>query len=303
MRGLPSLKPLYEASDDFPFDQLQYSEVKQNEPVRILHESATGAWRFVETSYGFGWVESDAVRIVDKTLQKRFTTSELLVITSDFAVIRDDMGRAMPQPRIGVLYPLLKEEPDFWVVELAAAGEGDQAVLKRAIIQKKDARRFPIPFNSETATDIGNKLLKTPYGWGELFRNRDCSATTRDFFMPFGVWLPRNSLEQLHSGPFVPLDNLSKQDKEKLVIQDGIPFQTIIHRKGHIMLYAGVYNGKPVILHTAWAIRFKNKEGQEEKFYVGRTVLTTLEPGSELPLTRGTHLDHIGGMLTPAAAQ
>ena len=298
MRGLPNLKPLYETSDDFPFDQLQYSEVKPNEPLRILHESDTGAWLFVETAYGLGWVKAGTVLPVDKSLQQRMSSSDLVVIVMDFAVIRDDRGKAMPQPRIGALYPLVREEPDYWLVELAVAGEDNQAVLKTARILKKDARRFPLPFNAETVTHIGNELLKTPYGWGELFRDRDCSATTRDFFMPFGIWLPRNSREQLHSGPFLSLANLSKPDKEKLLIQQGIPFRTIVHRKGHIMLYAGTYNGKPVVLHTAWAIRFKTKTGQEEKFYVGRTVLTTLEAGFELPLSRGTLLDHVDGILT-----
>ena len=298
MRGLPNLKPLYETSDDFPFDQLQYSEVKPNEPLRILHESDTGAWLFVETAYGLGWVKAGTVLPVDRSLQQRMTNSGLVVITMDFAVIRDDRGKAMPQPRIGTLYPLVREEPDYWLVELAVAGEDDQAVLKTARIFKKDAQRFPLPFNAETVTHIGNELLKTPYGWGELFRDRDCSATTRDFFMPFGIWLPRNSREQLHSGPFLSLTNLSQPDKEKQLIQQGIPFRTIVHRKGHIMLYAGLFDGKPVVLHTTWAIRFKTKTGQEEKFYVGRTVLTTLEAGFELPLSRGTLLDHVDGILT-----
>ena len=298
MRGLPNLKPLYETSDDFPFDQLQYSEVKPNEPLRILHLSDTGAWMFVETAYGLGWVKSGTVLPVDRSLQQRLTSSDLVVITRDFAVIRDDRGKAMPQPRIGTLYPLLREEPDYWLVELAVAGEYDHAVLKTARILKKDAQHFPLPFNTDTVTHIGNELLKTPYGWGELFRDRDCSATTRDFFMPFGIWLPRNSLEQLHSGPFLSLANLSKPDKEKLLIQQGVPFRTIVHRKGHIMLYAGQFNGRPVVLHTTWAIRFKTKTGQEEKFYVGRTVLTTLEAGFELPLSRGTLLDYVDGILT-----
>lgn len=298
MRGLPNLKPLYETSDDFPFDQLQYSEVKPNEPLRILHESDTGAWLFVETAYGLGWVKAGTVLPVEKSLQQRLTSSELVVIKMDFAVIRDERGKAIPQPRIGALYPLVREEPDYWLVELAVAGEDDQAALKTARILKKDARRFPLPFNAETVTHLGNELLKTPYGWGELFRDRDCSATTRDFFMPFGIWLPRNSWEQLHSGPFLSLANLSKPDKEKLLTQQGVPFRTIVHRKGHIMLYAGLFDGRPVVLHTTWAIRFKTKTGQEEKFYVGRTVLTTLEAGFELPLSRGTLLDHVDGILT-----
>ncbi len=297
MRGLPNIKPLYETSDDFPFDQLQYTEVKPNEPVRILHESDTGAWLFVETAYGLGWVKSDSVMIADESLQQRLTTAELVVIVKDFAVIRDKQGKALPQPKIGTLYPLVKEEDDHWLINVAVAGEGDQATLKTARIAKYDASRFPLPFSAATVTRIGNELLKTPYGWGELFRDRDCSATTRDFFIPFGIWLPRNSRQQINSGQPLSLENLSKADKERLLREQGVPFRTLLHRKGHIMLYVGMMYGKPVILHNTWAIRFKIKGGAEQKFYIGRTVLTTLEAGDELPLSRGTLLDHVDGML------
>lgn len=297
MRGLPNLKPMYETADDFPFDQLQYTEVKPNEPLRILHESDTGAWVFVETAYGLGWVKADTVRIADESLQQRLTTAELVVIARDFAVIRDKQGKALPQPKIGTLYPIVKEEPEHWLINVAIAGEGELAALKTARIAKKDADRFPLPFSAATITHVGNELLKTPYGWGELFRDRDCSATTRDFFIPFGIWLPRNSRQQINSGQPLSLENLSKADKEKLLREQGVPFRTLVHRKGHIMLYVGLMNGKPVILHNTWAIRFKTKSGTEQKFYIGRTVLTTLEAGDEFPLSRGTLLDHVDGML------
>lgn len=304
MRGLPTLKPFYETADDFPFDQLQYTEVKQNEPVRILHLSKSGGWAFIETAFGQGWVKSDSVVDVDDAIRQRFASAELVVVVIDFAVVRDERGKSLPLPKIGTLYPLIKEEQDFWLVGVAMGGEDDQAILKTARIAKKDARRFPLPFNSKTVTHVGNELLKTPYGWGELFRDRDCSATTRDFFIPFGIWLPRNSRQQINSGPLLSLESLSKPDKEKLLREQGVPFRTLLHRKGHIMLYAGLYNGKPVILHNTWAIRFKTKSGQEEKFYIGRTVLTTLEAGLELPLTRGTILDHLDGMLIlPSVSQ
>jgi hypothetical protein len=298
MRGLPNAKPLYETADDFPFDQLQYSEVKQHEPLRILHESDTGAWVFVETSYGQGWVRSGTVLPADSSVRQLLSSAELVVIVMDFAVIRYEKGKAMPQPKIGTLYPLIKEEADYWLVNVVVAGEQDQAVMKTAHIAKKDARRFPLTFDKATVIHVGNELMKTPYGWGELFRDRDCSATTRDFFMPFGIWLPRNSMQQLNLGPFVSLTNLSKPEKEKLLREQGVPFRTLVHRKGHIMLYAGLIGDKPVVMHNTWAIRFKTKSGKEEKFYVGRTVLTTLEVGNELPLSRGTHLDHIDGILT-----
>jgi cell wall-associated NlpC family hydrolase len=297
VRALPTFRPFYTASDDFPFDQLQYTELKPNEPVRILHLSADGAWMFIKTASVHGWVEAGAVRVADEWLRRMVMTSHQVVVVKDFAVMRDDQGKALPQPRIGALYPLVKEEPDHWLVTVAVAGQGEKASLKTARIARDDARRHPLPFTADTVARIGNELLKTPYGWGELFRDRDCSATTRDFFLPFGIWLPRNSMSQFTLGPFVPLASLPNAEKEKFLREQGVPFRTLVHRKGHIMLYAGLMDGRPVILHNTWAISFKPTDGPEAKFYIGRTVLSTLEAGKELPLSRGTTLDHMDGIL------
>ena len=297
VRALPTSRPFYTAPDDFPFDQLQYTELKTNEPVRILHLSTDGAWMFIKTASVHGWVEVGAVRVADERLRRIMMTSYQVVVVKDFAVLRDEQGKALPQPRIGALYPLVQEESDQWLVTVAVAGQGDKASLKTARIAGGDARRHPLPFVADTVAQIGNELLKTPYGWGELFRDRDCSATTRDFFLPFGIWLPRNSMSQFTLGPFVPMASLANAEKEKLLREQGVPFRTLVHRKGHIMLYAGLMDGRPVILHNTWAISFKPADGPEEKFYIGRAVLSTLEAGKELPLSRGTTLDHMDGIL------
>jgi cell wall-associated NlpC family hydrolase len=297
IRVLPTYRPFYEAPDDFPFDHLQFSEIKPNEPVRILHATKDGAWLYIETSYANGWVEPDAVRVADASLQKSITDAAQVVVVRDFTVIRAEKGDALPQPKIGTLYPLVQEEPDHWLVEVAVAGDNQYAALQTARISKGNARRHPLSFSSETVTHIGTELLKTPYGWGELYRDRDCSATTRDFFLPFGIWLPRNSLQQISSGPFVSLANLSSAEKENRIREQGVPFRTLLHQKGHIMLYIGLHDGKPIIMHTAWALRYKPKDCPEQKFVIGRTILSTLEAGIELPLSKGTTLDRLDGML------
>jgi cell wall-associated NlpC family hydrolase len=297
VRALPTSRPFYKASDDFPFDQLQYTELKPNEPVRILHLSADGAWMFIKTASLHGWVEAGAVRVADERLRRMVMTSHQVVVVKDFAVVRDEQGNALPQPRIGTLYPLLQEGQDHWLVTVVVAGQGETASLKTARIARDDVRRHPLPFTADNVARIGNELLKTPYGWGELFRDRDCSATTRDFFLPFGIWLPRNSMSQFTLGPFVPLARFPNAEKEKFLREQGVPFRTLVHRKGHIMLYAGLMDGRPVVLHNTWAISYKPADGPEEKFYIGRTVLSTLEAGKELPLSRGTTLDHVDGIL------
>ena len=302
LRALPSAKPWFETADDFPFDQLQYTELKPNEPVRILHESVSGAWLFVqiafsEGAYVQGWVSADAVRLANPSVRRRLTSSQWVVVVHDFAQLRDERGKAVPQPKIGTFYPIIKEQTDAWLVQMAVPGAGAHALLKPVRISKNDARRFPLPFTAENVTLLGNELLNTAYGWGEVFRDRDCSAITRDFFLPFGIWLPRNSFRQVNLGRNVSLTGLSSADKKKLISEQGVPFRTLIQSKGHIMLYVGLFEDKPVILHSTWAIRFNNRKGQEEKFYIGRTVLTTLEPGAELALSKGTLLSHIDAML------
>jgi hypothetical protein len=297
IRVLPTNRPFYETPDDVPFDHLQFAEIKPNEPVRILHASKDGAWLYIEASYANGWVDPDAIRFADAPIRRRMVNAERIVVVKDFAEVRTETGKVLPQPKISTLYPLVREERDHWVVNAAIAGAGQRAVLTTARIARSDARRHPVPLDPETVTLIGNELLKTPYGWGELYRNRDCSATTRDFFLAFGIWLPRNSHRQLVSGPFVPLAGLSATDKEDRIRSQGIPFRTLLHHQGHIMLYAGLHDNKPVILHTVWALRYTPANCAEKKRIIGRTVLSTLEAGKELPLSKGTLLDRLDGML------
>lgn len=298
VRVLPTTRPFFETADDYPFDHLQFSEIKPNEPVRILHTSSDGAWLYIETSYANGWVEPDTIRLVDDSLRDRLVQAEHLVIVRDFVRVKTEQGIILPQPKIGTLYPLVREEPDYWLVNVAIAGADQHAALTTARIAKDDARRHPLPFTPETVALIGEELLKTPYGWGEMYRNRDCSATTRDFFLSFGIWLPRNSQKQISSGPLVSLANLSSAEKEARIRDQAIPFRTLLHHKGHIMLYVGLHEGKPIILHTIWALRHKPQDCPEQKLILGKTLLSTLVLGEELSLSKGTTIKRLDSMLT-----
>lgn len=296
VRVLPTYRPFYETPEDFPFDHLQFAELKPNEPIRILHASQDGAWLYIETSYANGWVEPDAVRFVDASLRERLVNAEQVVVVKDFLVMQSE-GETLPQPKIGTLYPLVREETDYWLVEAAIAGDDRQAALSVVRIAKQDARRHPLAFTPENVTLIGNELLKTPYGWGELYRNRDCSATMRDYFLAFGIWLPRNSLKQINSGTLVPLENLSSADKETRIREQALPFRTLLHFRGHIMLYVGLREQQPIVLHTVWGLRYTPRNCPEQKIILGRTILSTLEAGKELPLSKGTLLDRLESML------
>ena len=68
---------------------------------------------------------------------------------------------------------------------------------------------------------------------------------------------------------------------EKRLINEGIPFLTLVRIPGHIMLYVGSYEGRAALLHTIWGLRTRDLWGKQGRWVVGETVITTLEPGME----------------------
>ena len=166
----------------------------------------------------------------------------------------------------------------------------------RQTATRSGGRPHPLPFTPDILPLIGNEIL-SPYGWGEVFRNRDCSATTRDFFLAFGLWLPRNSHQQINAGPFLSLAGLAASDKERIIREQGLPFRTLLYLPGHILLYVGSQSDKPLALHTTWGLRYTTSDGLENKCIIGRTVVSGLELGKELSLSKGTLLERLEGML------
>ncbi len=102
-----------------------------------------------------------------------------------------------------------------------------------------------------------------------------------DLYSPFGIWLPRNSSQQSKIGEVIDISTLNESDKIKTIKEKAIPFKTFLYKKGHIMLYAGIYNNKIIIFHNTWGI--KTKDGEKEgRFIIGRPIFSTLKIGKEL---------------------
>jgi hypothetical protein len=106
---------------------------------------------------------------------------------------------------------------------------------------------------------------------------------TRDFFAPFGIWLPRHSADQAKKvGTFIDLQKLDPEQKEQFILQQGIPYLSILWRKGHVMLYIGEQNGRALIFHNVWGLKTRDLRGREGRKIIGKAVITTLYPGAEL---------------------
>ena len=291
LRGLPTRMPFFERAESMPFDMLSYPQVKLNEPLRVLHRSRDGVWLFVETVYSNGWLEARDVALMDKEQVDLWMNSPYLAVTRDNLPIADGRGVATYPAKLGTILPLAREGDRCWEVFVVSAGDGGKGVIRSVPIPRDAAALFPITFSGQNLALIGDQLMGEPYGWGEGYNLRDCSALLRDFFLPFGIWLPRTSLDQIRSNPDrMSLKGLTPEEKETVIREKGRPFLTLIYKPGHIVLYVGAdTRGRPLVFQNAWSIRVK-EEGREKSRIIGRSGVTTMEAGQELGLAPGSSL-------------
>jgi hypothetical protein len=99
----------------------------------------------------------------------------------------------------------------------------------------------------------------------------------------------------------VPLKGLPAGDKERAVLGSGVPFLSLVHLPGHIMLQIGQRDGRAVVLHDVWGVRTAdpwNRTGVG-RHILGGVVITTLSPGVELPevkLPEGNLLERVDSL-------
>ena len=287
LRMLPTQGPhFYKPGGDisgWPFDNLQISSVAANTPIFVCHLSADKSWALVETNFAFGWIPVEDYARVDDGFIKTWESGRYAVIIKDKTSILDAEGNFGLRTSIGQIFPLVNEMTDKLEILIAAADKNNCAVIKQAFVSRQIVAPKPLPLNYPNAIKIANELIDEPYGWGGLYGNRDCSAMTRDFFTPFGIWLPRHSEDQVKEvGTYIDLQGLDSAQKEKIILEKGIPYLSLLWRKGHVMLYIGEQNDRALIFHNAWGIKTIDLSGREGRKIIGKAVITTLYPGEEL---------------------
>ncbi len=286
LRALPTHRPLFsdprKAGQGFPFDNLQHAAIAANTPVHVTHRTEDGTWIFIETSLVYGWIPVTDVAWVDDEFVRAFETGRYLALTRDGVAVFESSGIYRFSAGIGTLLPVIGTGSGGYQVLLAVADKSRQALLTEARIPNDKGEVFPLPLTPGSLASLADRMMGQPYGWGESFEDRDCSATVRDLFASFGLWLPRNSSKQARVGRVIPLSDLEPRQREERLLAEGIPFLTLVRLPGHIMLYIGEHEGRAAVLHTLWGVRTRTLFGEEGRWIVGKTVITTLEPGSEV---------------------
>lgn len=284
LRILPTnLKRFASAGRDSQFDSFQVSSIGVNVPVYISHATRDKAWYLVETDYYFGWLPARDVAFVDDPARNAWENGRYIAVVKDKSPALDQEGRLIFYVSLGAIFPLTEELPDRYRILIAVGNRYKMARFKTAFIPRDNAVLKPMKLTAFNIAALANELINAPYGWGGVQGKRDCSLMMRDLFAPFGIWLHRNSNEQgLGGGVHVDLAGFSDEDKRKVIIAEGIPYATLLWKKGHIMLYIGKLDGEPLIFHNLWSVRELDFMGNYERKILGRAAITTLLPGKNI---------------------
>ena len=282
MRAFPTIRPLLKdptaAGEGFPFDYLQNSSIHANEPLFISHYSKDREWAFVFTGYASGWLRSDEFVVLRKEHTEKWQKAQKVAITVEDQPIYDMHGNFLFKSKVGMIFPLISEEKDTYTVLSVSSYKNSKPLFLRTQLYKDIATKDLLLLNKNALASIIKEVSKTNYGWGGMYEQRDCSSMIRDMYAPFGIWLPRNSYQQSKIGKIISLENLSNDEKIGVIKEKGVPFETLLYKRGHIVLYVGTYNDEIVVFHNTWGIKTKN-ENDEGRVIIGKPVFSSLKLG------------------------
>jgi hypothetical protein len=279
LRLYPSSRGIYydpsRAGEGFPFDYSQNSSVHINTPIMISHYSIDKLWVYSQTSFASGWIKIEDIAFTNFEFQEKFQNGDYAITVKDNLNLSDDNGE-ISLVKIGSIFPIHPKTKKYL---MAKKNEKGFARIAEITVNDIDIiAHKPIKFNAYNLAYISKQLVGEPYGWGGKEKCRDCSALTRDFFSPFGIYLARNSRQQARQGSeFLSLKGLDVKTKKQLIIDNAKPFRSLLAVPGHITLYLGEKDGEPIILHNYWGVRLNDGS----KRVMGRAIISTTQPGVE----------------------
>ncbi|CAA6827372.1 MAG: Lipoprotein, NLP/P60 family [uncultured Sulfurovum sp.] len=267
---VPTELSLLKKKHEIHFDRNQNSALDIATPVAVLHSSDDGLWHYGIGPTSSGWIRSENLAFGEKEEILNYLNSKNFVITIAAKTAVNIAGKYHDYMRMGVRLPSILKLDDMTMVMLPTADSNGNLVLSNATVRTSDVHKGYLKYTPKNILTQAFKFLNAPYGWGGMYGEQDCSKFLQEIYATVGVRLPRNSMSQSNvSEAKLELAGLSKTSKQTFLRTTSMVGGSILHLKGHIVLYLGEYKGEPYIIHTVW--------GASSRHYaLGRTAVTSL---------------------------
>lgn len=258
-RVFPTKKGLYAKPKDIDFDELQNSALDIGTPLAILHKSLDDKWYYVIGPLSSGWVEVEKVALCKlKELKDFLNKSPFIVVTKAKGEIflNPSLTEYYDYVRMGVRL-LLYKKIDPRVIQVIIPFRKKDGTLSHKIgyMRKEEVHEGYLPYTPRNIIQQAFGLLNTPYGWGGMYGEQDCSRFIQEVFATVGISLPRSSSAQAQVGLLIGEfnENTTKERKLEVLSRKAIGGITLLQLKGHTMLFLGIVNDRLYAIHAIWA--------------------------------------------------
>ncbi|HEY8462795.1 MAG TPA: SH3 domain-containing protein [Bacillota bacterium] len=283
LRTFPTDDLILEDSARPEFDLFQETALNPAEALLILHQSATGDWYFVQTANYRGWLAAGDLGITDRvTWQNYRAQPDFLIVTGSHLKVTVPTGAGELTEvffEMGAKIPLAEATPKNgrdYLVRLPVLESKDRLVFKTVTVPVTATVTLGyLPYTRANILQQAFKMYGQPYDWGGRNGSIDCSAFIMNIFHCFGFKLPRNSNVQAElPGKTINLASLSSGEKMKQLrsLQPG----ATLYLKGHVMLFLGLNNGCPLIIHALSSYGVPDSLGKIQKVYHLQVAVTDL---------------------------
>ena len=250
LRAWPSALPLYRTAGDTRIDRGAETRVKLWTPLVALHTSADGGWIFARAEDYAGWLPAEAVACCAKEEwdELRLRLEEDFVLVTAARLIAEGEHTLYMAEKL----PLEEEKETGFTVLFPESENGDLALRPMTLRKGEGLHRGYLPFTGRSLLEQAFRLLGEPYGWGGTKDGWDCSALCQDCYLTVGVMLPRNSGAQARIPGALPLEDLTAEERLRLLERAGPG--ALLTLPGHQTLYLGSCKGEAFVIQATLGV-------------------------------------------------
>ena len=271
LKSFPTSLHFYEDKNRKNFDYLQETELYVNTPLLVLHESKDLHWIFVMSPLYVGWISKECVVYVNEKDFDYFIDNQNFIIITASKVEVDGIVLDM-----SVKLPYVGMTKEGYRLVLPINDDG-KLKRKEVIVASKDAHIGYLPYTKRNLILQAFKYENTSYQWGGMDKDVDCSSYIATLYRTFGFCFPRNTSIQKDSiGEFISLNLMSREEKKAILRNYEFG---ILYQPGHVMLYLGMRDENPFIIHASWSKgRVVLTNLNEDTFYLSKIDRIVLIP-------------------------
>ncbi|MBT8183467.1 MAG: SH3 domain-containing protein, partial [Eudoraea sp.] len=246
--------------------------------VQILYTSSTGAFLFVLSERGYGWVASNEIATGStKEIDDFSGVEDFIVCTGDWVPLYTDSDCTMVSGwmLMGDRLPMVGTNPQLVSIPFRNAN-GTFSVQEAWLKPDADVHVGYLPYTQKNVAKQAFKLLDNLYDWTGAWYGRNHATNLRDVFRNFGFELPANGilLSAYGNEPQKVFSNEGREAQFKSILSNE-PFLTLqICENSHSQLFMGDNMGMPIVFD---AHGYSYKDGEGNDLEIKRWVVGTIE--------------------------